>query len=60
MTTSLRSTTTRRTRAVVLAAVSITLLVAGPAAAGCSPLDELPAVGVPAVPEVPGHVGTAS
>lgn len=47
----LRSRTIRRPRAVLAAAVGITtLLLAAPAAAGCSPLDELPAVGVPGAP----------
>lgn len=43
---------THRPRAVLLAAVGVTAaLMAAPAAAGCSPLDELPPVGVPAVPD---------
>jgi hypothetical protein len=61
MTHQLHSNTTRRLRAVLVASVGIaTLLLAGPAAAGCSPLDELPSVGVPALPEVPPHGGTAA
>lgn len=49
----LRSVSTRRPRA-TLAAVGVvtTLLIAGPAAAGCTPLDELPVVSVPTAPEV--------
>lgn len=53
MTHQLGSIATRRPRAVLVAAVGITaLLLAGPAAAGCSGLDELPPVGVPEAPEV--------
>ena len=49
----LRSVITRRPRA-TLAAVGVisTLLIAGPAAAGCTPLDELPTVPVPTAPGV--------
>lgn len=53
MTQHLRSITTRRPRAILLAVVGVTtLLLAAPAAAGCSPLDELPPVAVPEVNEV--------
>lgn len=54
MTHQLRSITTRRPRAALVAAVGIiTLLLVGPAAAGCHPLEELPPVGVPALPAMP-------
>lgn len=58
MTHRLRSTTTCRPRATLLATVGIAmLLLAAPATANCTPLDELPpvvlpSVGVPAAPDV--------
>lgn len=52
MTPRLRSMTPHRPRAVLMAAVGVLLLLAPPAAANCSPLDELPTVVVPA-PKLP-------
>lgn len=54
MTHALRSITAHRPRAVLLATVGITtLLLAAPAAAGCSPLDDLPTVVVPGTLDLP-------
>lgn len=52
----LRAITVRGPRAVLVATVGLTtLLLAGPAAAGCGPLDDAPTVGVPAAPSAATH-----